>query len=311
MRRALLLFALLVATTAPGSSRVAPESLPAKVDAYLAPYVAAGDFNGTVLLAKEGKVLVRKGYGFANRELGVANGPETKFQIASVSKTFMAATVVLLDRQGLLRIGDPLSKYLPDFPRGDEIKLSHLLEHSSGVPDIYSLPEYPDLKRRPVSLDEMIALLATKPLDFTPGSQSSYSNSGYALLAAVVRKVTGKTYHEVLREKVLEPLHLEHTGVWDRQALLPGRAAGYEAWLGPAGLINSPYADESILIGSGDLYSTVDDLYAWYRAVREGKLFALARSPCLMAGGRENASGTTLSSRTATTRDSWRTSGPI
>jgi len=276
MNRAFLLFAVLFVAAMPASGRVDPErSLPAKVDAYLGPYVEAGDFNGAVLLAKGGKILVRKGYGFANRELGVADGPETKFQIASVSKTFMAAVAVLLDRQGLLHLDDPLSKYLPDFPRGGEIRLSHLLEHSSGVPDVYSLSEYPDLKRRRVSLDELVALLATKPLDFAPGSQSAYSNSGYALLAAVVRKVTGKSYHDVLREKVLVPLHLEHTGVWDREALLPGRAAGYEPWLGPAGLINSPFYDESILIGGGDLYSTVDDLYAWYRAVREGKLFAL------------------------------------
>ncbi|HEY0553676.1 MAG TPA: serine hydrolase [Thermoanaerobaculia bacterium] len=271
--RALVSLFLLVA---PGAAFALPsESLRAKVDAYLAPYVAAKDFAGTVLLAKGGKVLLRKGYGLANQELGVPNHPETRFQIGSVTKTFTAAAVVLLDRQGLLHLDDPLSKYIPGFPRGGEIRISHLLGHSSGIPDMYSLPEYEEMKTRHVAITDLIALLETKPLDFAPGTSSSYSNSGYALLAYIVERVSGRTYQDFLRERIFAPLHLDHTGFWERQPILPGRAAGYEPWLPPAGVINTPYYDESILFGSGDLYSTVDDLYAWYQAIREGRLFRL------------------------------------
>jgi CubicO group peptidase (beta-lactamase class C family) len=275
MKRILASFLLLLAPALAAFSQPAGRSLAAKVDAYLAPYVEARDFSGAVLLAKDGRILLRKGYGLASQELGVANGPETKFQIASVTKTFTAAAVVLLEKQGLLRLDDPLSKYIPDFPRGEEIRIAHLLGHSSGIPDIYSLPEYEEMKTRRVSAADLIALLKTKPLDFAPGTASSYSNSGYALLAYIVEKVSGRSYQDFLRERIFAPLHLDHTGPWERQPVLPGRAAGYEPWLAPAGLINAPYYDESILLGGGDLYSTVDDLYSWCRAVREDRLFHL------------------------------------
>ena len=152
MNRALICILLSLVPGTALSLPAAGDSLPAKVDAYLAPYVAAKDFSGAILLARGGKILLRKGYGLANQELGVANGPETKFQIASVPKTFMAAAVVLLDRQGLLHLDDPLAKYIPEFPRGGEIKLAHLLGHSSGIPDIYSLPEYEEMKTRRVPI---------------------------------------------------------------------------------------------------------------------------------------------------------------
>ncbi len=277
MHRALAGFLLLLA---PGvaSGQASDASLEAKADAYLAPYVEAKDFSGAVLLARDGKVLLRKGYGLASQELGVANGPETKFQIASVSKTFTAAAVLLLAKQGLLHLDDPLSKYIPDFPRGGEIKVSHLLGHTSGIPDVYSLPEYEEMRTRRVPIAELIALLKTKPLDFAPGTASGYSNSGYALLAYIVEKVSGRSYQDFLRERILAPLHLDHTGPWERQPIVPGRASGYEPWLAPAGLINAPYYDESVLLGGGDLYSTVDDLYAWCRATRENRLLDLSSS---------------------------------
>src|SRR5437763_2381033 len=140
-------------------------SVEAEVDRYLAPYIQMGDFSGTVLIAKNGRILVRKGYGLANYELGIPNSPQTKFHIASLSKTFTAAAIVLLERQGLLSLNDPLSKFLPDFPNGNKIKISHLLTHSSGVPDFYSLPEYDEIKTKPMTLADWIALLKTKPLD--------------------------------------------------------------------------------------------------------------------------------------------------
>jgi CubicO group peptidase (beta-lactamase class C family) len=275
MNQILASFLLLLAPALAAFGQPPGGSLEAKADAYLAPYVEAKDFSGAVLLAKDGKILLRKGYGLASQELGAPNGPETRFQIASVSKTFTAAAVALLEKQGLLRLDDPLSKYIPDFPRGGEIRIAHLLGHSSGIPDVYSLPEYEEMRTRRVSAADLIALLKTKPLDFAPGTASAYSNSGYALLAYIVDKVSGRSYQDFLRERIFAPLHLGHTGPWERQPILPGRAAGYEPWLAPAGLINAPYYDESILLGGGDLYSTVDDLYTWCRAIREDRLFHL------------------------------------
>jgi CubicO group peptidase (beta-lactamase class C family) len=244
-----------------------------KVDRYLAPYIQMKDFSGTVLLAKNGEILLRKGYGLANYELGTPNSPQTKFHIASLSKTFTAAAIVLLKKEGLLSFDDPLSKFIPDFPNGDRIKISHLLTHSAGVPDFYALPEYEELKEKSMTLSDWIALLKTRPLDFEPGKQSSYSNSGYALLAFIIEKVSGESYEGFLRERILMPLKMENTGTWDDARIIVNRASGYDPWIEGAGLINTPFYDKGVLVGSGSLYSTVDDLYLWYKSIHAGSLF--------------------------------------
>src|SRR5260370_30030626 len=203
----------------------------AEVDRYLAPFTQMKDFSGAVLIAKGGKILVRKGYGMANYELDIPNSSQTKFQIASLSKTFTAAAIVLVQKQGLLSFDDPLSKFLPDFPNGEKIKISHLLTYSSGIPDFYALPEYDELKTKPMTLSGWIALLKTKPLDFEPGKQSSYSNSGYALLALIIEKVSSKSYEQFLRERIFAPLKMEHTGIWDDSRIITNRASGYDPWI--------------------------------------------------------------------------------
>ena len=272
MRKAILTVCMCVlAITANGQNR----SFEAKVDKYLAPYLQMKDFGGAVLVARNGKVLLRKGYGFANYEFGITNTAETKFQIASVSKTFTAAAIVMLEHEGRLGFKDPLSKFLPDFPSGDKIKISHLLVHSSGVPDFYSLPEYEELKTKPLTIADWIALIKTKPLDFEPGKpngQNGYSNTGYALLALVIEKVSGQSYEDFLSDKIFKPLGMTNTGIWKDEAVMKNRASGYDPWFGSPGLINTPYYDKAVLFGSGSLYSTADDLYLWYKAVREGKL---------------------------------------
>jgi CubicO group peptidase (beta-lactamase class C family) len=250
-----------------------------EVDRYLAPYVQMKDFSGTVLLAKNGEILLRKGYGLANYELGTPNSPQTKFHIASLSKTFTAAAIVLLKKEGLLSFDDPLSKFIPDFPNGDRIKISHLLTHSAGVPDFYALPEYEELKAKSMTLSDWIALLKTRPLDFEPGKQSSYSNSGYALLAFIIEKVSGESYEGFLRERILAPLKMENTGTWDDARVIMNRASGYDPWIDGAGLINTPFYDKAVLVGSGSLYSTVDDLYAWYKSIHAGSLFRVDSLP--------------------------------
>ena len=265
----LAILLILVPASAAGQSR----SVETEVDRYLAPYIQMKDFSGTILIAQNGKVLVRKGYGMANYELVTPNGPQTKFHIASLTKTFTATAIVLLEKEGLLSFDDPLSKFLPDFPNSDKIKISQLLTHSSGVPDFYALPEYEELKTKLLAISDWIGLLKTKPLDFEPGKQSAYSNSGYALLALVIEKVSGKSYEDFLRERILKPLKMSNTGTWDDGALIVNRASGYDPWLD--NLINTPFYDKSVLFGSGSLYSTVDDLYTWYKAIHDGSLFRM------------------------------------
>ena len=138
----------------------------AKVDAYIKPYLEMKVFNGAVLIARKGKILLSKGYGMANYELDVANTPKTKFHLASVSKTFTAASILLLEERGLLRTSDPLTKYIPDYPNGEKITIHHLLIHTSGIPNVNNFPEYNNWSRFPQTTANLVDKFKNKPLNF-------------------------------------------------------------------------------------------------------------------------------------------------
>ncbi len=252
-------------------------NLEAQVDAYVKPYVETGNFSGAILIARQGKVLFSKGYGMANREWAIPNTPETRFQIASVSKPFTAAAIFMLQQQGKLSIQDPLSKFVPDYPQGDLITLDHLLSHTSGVPNVNQFPEYDEKARSPLTLTQVVALFKDKPLDFQPGEKYSYSNSNYNLLAFVIEKVSGMEYGEFLRRNIFTPLGMNDTGQPLAGQILLRRASGYV----PVGMTDveaSPYLDWSIKTGNGSLYSTVEDLYKFDRALYgDGILGAASR----------------------------------
>jgi CubicO group peptidase (beta-lactamase class C family) len=159
----------------------------ARMDEVVQSYVSSGRFMGSVLVARDQDVLLSKGYGYANLEWNIPNSPTTKFRICSITKQFTAAAVLLLEEQGKLKIEDPIKKYLPDSPAAwDNITIFHLLTHTSGIPSITSLPEFPKLEPFPITPDEIISYVRDKPLEFTPGENFLYSRSGYVLLGVLI-----------------------------------------------------------------------------------------------------------------------------
>jgi CubicO group peptidase (beta-lactamase class C family) len=248
-----------------------------RFDEQVHAYVRNGDFSGSVLVGKGGRVLFQKSYGMANREWGIPNTEKTKFHIASVTKTFTAAAIVMLQQQGKLKLSDPLSKYVPGYLNGDRITIEQMLSHTSGLPDYYSLPEYAAKKYQRVTLPELIAWVKTKPLDFLPGSKSAYSNTGYGFLAFIVEQASGKTYDRFITDEILKPAGMKDTGTFRDEPLIPERACGYQPALGEPGLRNAPSYDKTILTGSGSLYSTSGDLYSWYRTIQARRLFDIEK----------------------------------
>ena len=242
-----------------------PQTSSGRFDRQVQAYVHNADFSGSVLVAQDGHVLFQKSYGMANYEWSIPNSDQTKFHIASISKTFTAAAILRLEQQGKLKLSDPLSKYVPDFLNGDRITIEQMLSHTSGLPDFYSLSEYSSKKYQRVSLADLIAWVKTKPLDFLPGSKSSYSNTGYAFLAYIIEQVSGKPYEEFVHDELLKPAGMKETGAYRDEAVIPDRASGYQPALEDHGLRNAPAYDKIILTGSGSLYSTTSDLYAWCR----------------------------------------------
>jgi CubicO group peptidase (beta-lactamase class C family) len=233
--------------------------------AYIEAYLATGFFMGSVLVACAGDVLLSQGYGMANLEHSVANSPQTKFRLGSVTKQFTAAAILQLQEQGLLKVDRPISTYLPAYPQGELITVHHLLTHTAGIPNYTSFPDYVQKQRTAMTLDETIAWFSNQPLEFTPGDRYSYSNSGYTLLTKLIEVVSGYSYTDYLQHHIFEPIGMADSGYDQSAPVLPHRASGYA----PAeeGYQNAAFIDMSIPSGAGGLYSTVEDLYRWEQAL--------------------------------------------
>ncbi|HSY52151.1 MAG TPA: serine hydrolase [Thermoanaerobaculia bacterium] len=251
-----------------GSSPHRTSSISAQVDRYVQPLVEMRDFSGVVLVARAGHVLVRRAYGLASQELQVAATPRTVYGIGSVSKTFTAAAIILLAQQGKLSLDDPVAKFLPDFRPGDPITIKQLLAHESGLQDYFNFPEYSAHRAEPVALDAFVALARTRPLDFPPGTKSSYSGSGYKVLAYLIERISGEPYSSFVSRNLFAPLHMEHSGDLTDHVLVEGLAPGYDPGFPPQRLQPAAYESRTWLEGNGSLYATADDLYRWAEATR-------------------------------------------
>src|SRR6185295_430961 len=220
---------------------------------------ASGRFNGTVLLSRSGRVVLEKGYGMANFEWDVPNTPSTKFRLGSITKQFTSMAIMQLEERGLLKVQDPIGKYLTDYPKpvADRVTIHHLLTHSSGIPSYTGLPDYGPRMATTSTIAEMIARFKDLPLEFEPGSSYRYDNSGYFLLGAIIEKVGGKPYDVFLQDNIFAPLGMHDSGYDRSTSVLKNRASGYTR--GPRGLENAAYLDMGQPYAAGSLYSTVKD----------------------------------------------------
>jgi CubicO group peptidase (beta-lactamase class C family) len=261
------------------------------VDAYLQPYVAGGNFSGVVLITRDGKPVIERAYGMANYELRIVNTPLTRFHVASVSKAFTAAAVLILESQGRLRTSDPLSRWLPDLPQANRTTLQHLLTHTSGIADINHAPFYEAESRKPHTASDLMGLIRGLPPVFAPGERYEYSNSNYNILAHVIERASGHSYGEFLDEAIFKPLGMAESGHdGDASTLIPERAAGYVP-IGAKGLGNGPWLDWSVKTGNGSLYSTTGDLLRFDQALYGERLLPKGALDRILTAGRGNVYG--------------------
>jgi CubicO group peptidase (beta-lactamase class C family) len=241
-----------------------------EMDALVKAYTDLGKFSGSVLVAKGDEIIVSKGYGSANREHDAPNTPQTVFRIGSMTKSFTAIAIMQLAEGGWLSVDDKLSQHLPDFPNGEQITLAQLLSNTSGIPDYIILPEYQPIAKQHVTPEALTALFRDKPLQFKPGADFGYSNSGWVLLGMIAEKISGHPYGELVREQIFKPAGMTHSGYEWEQPIIKHRAAGYIDT--GAGIIQAELIDESTMHGAGGLYSTVEDLYRWAQAMESDDL---------------------------------------
>src|SRR4029077_7965973 len=243
-------------------------------DAYITAEAVTHSFRGVVLVGMAGKIIFEKGYGPADDEWDARNTPTTKFRIASLGKQFTAACILLLQERGRLNIHDSISRYLSGLPETwQPVTIHQLLTHTSGIPNYTNSPQIAKLNRTGATPQEMIALVADKPLDFKSGTKWSYTNTGYILLGMIIEKASGQPYNNVLKGNILDPLGMTNSGYDRATDILKERASGYRMKDGD--LANADFIDMSVPYAAGDIYSTVEDMYRWNEALSEsGKLLS-------------------------------------
>lgn len=248
--------------------------------------------GATVLAAFDDEVVYEGAFGAASIGLEVPMEPDTKLRIGSITKQFTATAILKLTETGELELQDSVAKFFPEFPRGEDVTVYHLLTHTSGIPSYTSMPEFRDGVGRRVEPEEIVSRFQGKPFDFEPGEQWSYNNSGYYLLGEIVAKVSGKSLGAYLEETVFGPANMDDTGFHDSKTILKNEARGY-SYDGD----EVTYAlnwDMSQAGGAGAMYSTVGDLHRWHMALFSGDILSresieLAMTPTRLNGEEEPA----------------------
>ena len=243
-------------------------------DAYIASEAGTHFFRGAVLVGVDGKIVFEKAYGIADEEWNLYNTTTTKFRIASLTKQFTAACILLLQERGRLSVHDPISRYLSGLPSAlQAITVHQLLTHTSGIPNYTDSPVIAKLNRTGATPQELISQVTDKPLDFKPGTQWKYSNTGYVLLGMIIEKVSGQTYENFLKTNILGPLAMTSSGYDSATPVIKERASSYQIKDGH--MANAEFIDMTVPFAAGGIYSTVEDMFRWSEALAQnGKLLS-------------------------------------
>ncbi|QNU67393.1 beta-lactamase family protein [Ruminiclostridium herbifermentans] len=248
-------------------------------------------FNGSILVANGDEILLNNGYGKADYDKKIDNSPQTVFGIASITSQFTATAIMMLQEKNQLNIQDTINKYISDYPNGEKIKIYHLLTHTSGIPELYSLVESIEIGKHAYTSSEVIDLFKNKPLNFDIGAKYEFSNSNYALLGFIIEKVSGMKYEDFIEQNIFKPLNMNNSGFLssskstDDKSGIADRAIGYKKLVANAAIFeeenaaesSNPYeksfeAEPTLTYAAGGIYSTVEDLYKWNKALNTNKL---------------------------------------
>ncbi|MCX6317988.1 MAG: serine hydrolase [Bacteroidetes bacterium] len=269
MKKSLLVLLAIIAIN-PAFSQTKEE----KLDDVLSTYARLNRFNGSALIYHKGQVLLHRGYGYSQAADKRKNYSATIFQIGSVTKQFTATIILKLQEQGKLKLSDNLSVYFPDYPKGDSITLYHLLTHTSGI---YNYTDDESFMQSGLekgqTKEAMMALFKNKPLEFTPGSQMKYCNSGYLLLGYIIEKITKRSYESVVRERIFTPLQMTESGFDFKNLHHAQKATGYTA-ISDNNTKTAMTVDSTISFSGGAMYSTTTDLLKWHLGLQNNKIIS-------------------------------------
>jgi CubicO group peptidase (beta-lactamase class C family) len=237
-----------------------------KIDEYVTPFVKAGHFSGVILASNNGKAIYEKAFGLANADYKIPNQLNTRIGIASITKPMTVVITNRLVESGKISLDDKLNKYIPDFPNGDKITISHLKNHRSGIPHRVMPPELETVSYTSAGFVEKVK---QAKLEFEPGSQRVYSSAGFSVLARALEIASGKSYAQLLQEYVFTPAGMKDSLDFNGEMIMKRRAQDY--LFDSSGYINAPLKDYSFLVGAGSVFSTASDVYKFGEAILDGK----------------------------------------
>jgi len=225
-----------------------------------------------IAVVRDGQPVHVEGYGLANLEWQCPISSTTVFRLASISKQFTATAILLLERQGKLRLDDPITTYLPDYPtHGRLITITHLLTHTSGIKRYTSLDNFlSEIAKKDLSPEDLLAYFKDLPLEFEPGTRFLYNNSGYHLLGLIIEKVAAMSYEQFIQQHIFQPLGMNHSYYMHNSTIIPQRASGYEKTA--QGYRQADYLNMMMVYAAGALGSTVEDMIRWDAALREERI---------------------------------------
>ncbi len=248
-----------------------------RIDTLISAYAKMSRFNGSALVAKNGTTLLNKGYGYRNAEEKVSNNEQSIFQLGSITKQFTALVILKLQEEKKLSTSDKLSKYFPGYAKGDSITIQQLLTHTSGIYNYTNDTSFMANEiTKPAGMEKIMALFKDKPLDFSPGTSWSYSNSGYSMLGYIIEQVTKKPYEEAVRKYIFTPLHMTHSGFDFTHLKSVDKTTGY-LQLNDQQSMPAPIVDSTVSFSAGAIYSTTGDLYLWHKALQNNTVLSKAQ----------------------------------
>src|SRR5437764_6977077 len=280
---------ILLACCAIAQAQTPPTELSDRVDALANKMLSRPVAGISVAVARNGQVVLARGYGMANLEHSVAVTPETVFHIASISKNILAAVVLELVDESKLQLDDDVTKYVPDAPtQGRHVTVRQLLNHTSGIYSFTSLPNAADNERFELTHDQVLGLIKDKTVDFEPWTSWRYDNSAFYLAGIVVERVTKQEYGAYVREHVFKPLGMSSASLCDARTIVPHLASGYE--LDRGALVNAAFLTWKLPFAAGAVCATASDLLKWEAALDSGRVLtpsslALMRTPTTQDDG--------------------------
>ena len=248
------------------------QNLESKIDSLLQSKYPANAPGATFLISKKGNIIYKKAFGLSNLELNVPMQTKNVFEIGSMTKQFTAISILMLAEKGKLNLDDDITKFIPDYPtKGYKITIHHLLTHTSGIKDFTRIKGLNEISKKDVTPIELIDFFKNESMDFVPGEQFNYNNSGYIILGYIIETITGQSYADFVEEQIFKKLGMTTSLYASHNKVIQNRASGYQ---NKEAYVNSREISFTLPYASGSLMSTIDDMYNWQEAIKNNLLIS-------------------------------------